>query len=639
MDWFFAKATEREGFTASPITYFSGKRLASTVRECIQNSLDAAVDDAVHVGFTLKNHHLDDLPSLRKLVPYLQSALDEERNNLKGRATDSEIENSEAVSFYREALKELEDENVNILGIHDWGTSGLTGHIQEAEGVPPSPWLALIRGQGVDVKKSQDALGSFGQGSKAPFALSRLRTIFYLSRSTEPSGQVDRYIGKAILSSAWHKDGGSNGSKYLTKATGYFAADDDASPITGDGIPRWAFDARSSLTKGSGVSLFIPAPLEDAQTGDFDYQLLAAILLNFYYAIESGRLIITLPSGKELNNSNVREIAQGSGLLTDRNLNSDEIVTLQTLVWARDKWRGVRESESFGAYFFAIRTTDSLTEKRVGIARKTGMLITKRPKKLERFSGVKNFDLFICVTGQKGSSILRDLENPSHDAFEFDRVANPAKRKSHTKAYEIFEAEVRALIDEFASLDSVSDFFVDDLNDLLGASGSSEESSKENRIEFPKTYKIISKTKRSKHLSIFTGTQPDGSFGSGGSGRKSKRKGGSNSGDVAGDNEGNLGGKLKVATDLILFRSPKTGAFTLIFSIDKKAGAESLRIFKSGDSSIQPLRISLESGGPLIGSIPREKWQAVGSGARRFKVTFATNENLESLEAFTDHVD
>jgi hypothetical protein len=180
---------------------------------------------------------------------------------------------------------------------------------------------------------------------------------------------------------------------------------------------------------------------------------------------------------------------------------------------------------------------------------------------------------------------------------------------------------------------------VDDLNDLLGASGSSEESSKENRIEFPKTYKIISKTKRSKHLSIFTGTQPDGSFGSGGSGRKSKRKGGSNSGDVAGDNEGNLGGKLKVATDLILFRSPKTGAFTLIFSIDKKAGAESLRIFKSGDSSIQPLRISLESGGPLIGSIPREKWQAVGSGARRFKVTFATNENLESLEAFTDHVD
>lgn len=639
MDWFFAKATEREGFTASPITYFSGKRLASTVRECIQNSLDAGVSDAVHVGFTLKNHHLDDIPSLRKLIPFLEAALHEERNNLKDRATDQEIENLEAVSFYREALKELEDENLNILGIHDWGTSGLTGHIQEVEGVPPSPWLALIRGQGVDVKNSQDALGSFGQGSKAPFALSRLRTIFYLSRSEEPSGQVDRYIGKSILSSAWHSSKESGDAKYLTKATGYYAADEDASPITGDDIPAWASEARAGLTNGTGVSVFIPAPLEDDQAGDFDYQLLGSILLNFYYAIESGRLVVTLPSGSVLNASNVRETAERSGLLNDKNLNPDEVVTLQTLVWARDKWRGERESESFGTYFYAIRTSDSLTEKRVGVARKTGMLITKRPKKLERFSGVKNFDLFICVTGQTGSSILRDLENPSHDAFEFDRVANPTKRKSHIRAYETFEKEVRALIDEFASLDSVSDFFVDDLNDLLGSAGNSDTPSQENRVEFPKTYKILSKTKQSKHLSVFTGSQPGGSFGSGGSGKRSKKKGGANSGDDAGENEGNYGGKLRVASDLILYRNPKTGNFSLHFSIDKNQGNGPLHLFKSGDSSIAPLRISLDGDGPLVGSIPRDKWEPLGSGSRRFKVTFSTNENLESLEAFTENVD
>lgn len=38
--WTFKPGT-REGFTASPITIFQGARLQATVRETIQNSLDA----------------------------------------------------------------------------------------------------------------------------------------------------------------------------------------------------------------------------------------------------------------------------------------------------------------------------------------------------------------------------------------------------------------------------------------------------------------------------------------------------------------------------------------------------------------------------------------------------------------------
>ena len=59
MDWHFGKNNGREGFTATAMTYFAGGRLVQTVRETIQNSLDAANGNhgPVKIAFSL-----DDIP-------------------------------------------------------------------------------------------------------------------------------------------------------------------------------------------------------------------------------------------------------------------------------------------------------------------------------------------------------------------------------------------------------------------------------------------------------------------------------------------------------------------------------------------------------------------------------------------------
>jgi hypothetical protein len=88
----------------------------------------------------------------------------------------------------------------NIFGIHDFNTTGLTGPTVNKKNQKVGHWLALIKGSGLSVKSTDSALGSFGHGSKAPFAVSQIRSIFYFSKINEPTGET-RFQGKSILQS------------------------------------------------------------------------------------------------------------------------------------------------------------------------------------------------------------------------------------------------------------------------------------------------------------------------------------------------------------------------------------------------------------------------------------------------------
>lgn len=637
MRWYFGKSGIREGFTASPITYFSGNRVHNTVRECIQNSLDAGTGDSkpVVIGFTLTEHDLQELPGLSKLTKDLRRTLTEERALLKNHASEQEIQESEAVSFYNSALEILSKESVSILGIHDWGTTGLTGAYQEQQGVSPSPWLALIRGKGVDVKNSTDALGSFGQGANAPFSMSQVRTLFYLSRCFHNDQLEDRFIGKTILSSGWDKD--DSGQDFLTSATGYFCPSADISPFIDEELPEWAKSVRLGLTTDVGTSIYIPAPFDNGGNHILEQSIVDSVMLNFYFAIEQGFLEVVLPSNQRLTKENVRSYVLNSEILQNEDLDEDLRITLTTLVNATGRWRGLINSKTFGEVHYAISTRENLTEKRVGVARKTGMLITKRPPFLERFSGVANFDLFVCVTGSQGSKILRQIENPSHDHFEFDRITNSEKRAASTKSYKAFVEEVRDLINQYASIDSIRELLVDDLEELLGSGsndGGKAEGSKQ--ADFAYSVKVQSKSRRKKKSSVSLGTSELGGFGGGGSQGKSRNKGGTNPGEGEGNSIGNKGAKLSSVVQPLLTKDEASGKYIFYFTIPKNSTASHLALYESGETSILPMRVSEGEDEPLVGQIQRDKWQRAGNEKEgRFKVEFFRDQPILSLEAFT----
>lgn len=635
MDWHFGKNNGREGFTATAMTYFAGGRLVQTVRETIQNSLDAANGDPgpVKIAFSIDDIALSEVPSLQKLGSFLELALKEETKNAaahtpsKGRS--GENSETEAVNFYRSALRELNSPEIRMFGVHDWGTTGLKGAVQEDPDSVPGPWLALIRGKGVDVKDSSDALGSFGQGGNAPFTLTKLRTLFYLSQTTHEAKETTRFIGKTILSSMWLPDPEA-GKRVLSTATGYFAADEEINPFTGDGVPDWASRLRSNYTKSSGTSIYIPLPYDSDSDQSFELAVKRAVVLNFYFSILSGNLEVTLPSGEVLTEETVRGLTVQSGILEDVTPEiQGEVETLRTLVFAEHQ--GDRESEAFGKYFFAIRVGEELHSRKIGVARKTGMLITKTPPKLLRFSGVRNFDLFVCVIGHEGSQVLRDFENPSHNMFEFDRVSDIKKRKSHEKKYTAFERELRVLINSYAALDVSSEMAIQDFEEFFGGNKEDIED-KTSWEEFPDKIKIARAMKRPKTRTVFVGVDTDGSSGGGGQGKGKGSGSSGGAGDLEGTGLGSKGGSQKSVEDLLLAGRGEDGGITIFFSWSKSTDKSVLHLYRSGEVGIEAIRMSLEKNGPLLSGIPKHGWVNVGNGSRRFKCTFYPQGKIGAVE-------
>lgn len=638
-EWSFLEAT-REGFTASAITIFQGSRLQATVRETIQNSLDASDESGkpVNVAFSLTSHEISELPEVSQLKPFVTLAKDEDALLLNQTSDAAGVPESQV--FYKNALNSVLAHNqIRLFGIHDSNTSGLGGPTKEVEGVAPGQWLALLKGAGVDVKKAADSLGSFGQGGKAPFALSHLRTVFYLSM---PADEADfRFQGKTLLSSFWLEN--EDGKKTLRSATGYFSSNKDQDPLVGDEVPNVYKSVRNSFTSEPGTSIFVPAPHGDtADLETFWRELKISILLNFYFALENRNLVVTLGDGETIDSSNCAELAKSIGFLDQSFLESlaedqnDKAQSLITMLTSTTQMRGVSNHSEFGEYHWAIRVGEGVQGKKVGIARRTGMLITRTPPYFERFPGLINFDLFVCVTGKSGSTYLKKLENPSHDKFEFDRISDDSQKAMVKSKYRKFEAEIKVLIKRFAALSEVEEQHTSDLNDLLG--GASSEGADQQIIQFPKKLKVGKRNALvvNPQLESTEGSADDGETGAGGADGAGGGNSSGGSGGGRGRGSGSNSGRSAVAKNLLLV--PEGNDKFVIYFNSEKRSRKVLFLFKSGETSRQPLEAFLIKDGKVQTikrtTISESDWELVERG--RYKVQVSVPGLESAVEAVVD---
>ena len=114
---------------------------------------------------------------------------------------------------------------------------------------------------------------------------------------------------------------------------------------------------------------------------------------------------------------------------------------------------GVQEVQDLDKFTWYIKLLDDEDERktRVAIARKDGMLIKHNPWKLERFPFMKSFEMFVCVNGKRGSELLKRVENPKHDDFEFDRIEDPEEKQTAEKLYERITTKIRKIVKQRAS--------------------------------------------------------------------------------------------------------------------------------------------------------------------------------------------
>ncbi len=99
---------------------------------------------------------------------------------------------------------------------------------------------------------------------------------------------------------------------------------------------------------------------------------------------------------------------------------------------------------------------------RVALLRKTGMLITDDQAGLKRWVGRSDFaGVFMCDS-DNGNALLRDMENPLHNAFEPER-AIPGQRKKCKDALSELVTWVRTNVDKLAKQETTAVTPIDEL--------------------------------------------------------------------------------------------------------------------------------------------------------------------------------
>ena len=616
------------GSNDSAIDAFAGNKLSSVVREIIQNSLDARKDDKQPVSVCFKLDWVDntEFDGFRDIKPHLSGCLDivkEGQQDLK-----------DVAAFYKNGIKEIsKSPKVAVFSAHDYNTKGLEGPLDKSRG----SWFALIKGAGVSQKPGQGSLGSFGHGSKAPFAFSRIRSIFYFSR-IEEKGQIrDRFQGKSILQS--HED--PDKPTELTQGTGFYGHKERLMPLLDKDVPTWARELREEVTRETGTSIFVPYTSfsENLYSG-----IERTVIANFFYAIETEALEVTVGNaliykGNWINRfKHCEKILENEPDETNVDHVKDCFKSINTII--KPDHESTQQIPGFGNVFWSMRISEEL-EKKVGLARSSGMLITRSPHKLKRFTNVKPFDMFICVQDQEGSEFLKKLENPTHDNFQFDRLgAEESRRKKAEHKYDLFCKRIRMIIESYAKMDNLEEEEVSELGFLFSEVSDVHD---ENTGKIERGNKILIKDGPSKRKSPFTsGTNPspigDGDeWGGGlaGGNREIKNKGGNNKtpkgttpiqGTVAGGDV--LAGAKHVVWNLRANHYDKSKKKARLYFDSPLSGPVCCQVAIVGENGSEPVRIIID-GKPVSGV----KIEAIKSKRYNLDLEFENSVHSSALEA------
>lgn len=454
---------EMAGINNSAIDTFAGKKIPSVIREIIQNSLDACVDNKkpVHICFRLDTINKNEFDGFSGIELHLKAC------------EKVAVQQGLDASLYKNGIEQIKQPTVSVLSVHDYNTTGLTGPLDGMHG----SWVALIKGTGISQKSGPGSLGSFGHGSKAPFTISNIRSIFYLSRIKSEDGYPeDRFQGKSILQT--HND--PENPSVQTRGTGFYGLKEKCYPLLNDAIPSWATQLRKSVTEETGTSIFIPYT---SFTKKLYPVTIIMVVANFFYAIHSGKLEVTI-GDEEISKETLLNHFQKSKEILEKYEDEIEIsyvkdcfMSIDTILEPDEK--NAQQIQGFGQVKWFLRVREDLN-KRVGLARSTGMLITQKPPHLKQFAKTKPFDMFICVIGKDGSDFLKKLENPTHDKLELDRLGEENEKRDAQKKYKAFTERIRDIINRYAKVDDSTEEDVTELGSLFSDLSNATEDAQDN---------------------------------------------------------------------------------------------------------------------------------------------------------------
>ncbi len=444
-------AGEAEGLGDAGIETFRDKPFAAVARETGQNSRDArdVATEPVKLTFDELRLKSDDIPAIDSYRSSAKLCLE------KAQKLGSEKD----IGFFNQAVKALSAPEVRVMRVADFNTKGVRGPCEEGK-----PFHTLAKADGMSVKEGINSGGSFGIGKSAISALSDIQTAFYSTKYADTQGSHVLCMGKTLFISHTGADGQERRRKgYWGKKKGFMPLDDPAD------IPSWL------LRKEQGTSIYSLCVRENRI--DWRYEMVAAILINFFAAIQRQEMEFEIDSGFLKINRNTIEALFGDAKVIEavnqlkaraafeaaRVLHSclvDEKTILRTL-----------NVEGLGQVHLRILLREKLGYT-IGIIR-NGMYITDNlanfGEPFKRFPLYREFALVIEPATSTEGEWFKRLENPSHNDLSAERITDPAMRQRGQRAFEKLASQIRDTLKELAKTQPTSSMELEELNEFFAS--------------------------------------------------------------------------------------------------------------------------------------------------------------------------
>ena len=540
-----------DGFNEPGIEHFAGSPIRHLAREVNQNALDAGESDIVDVRIRLHEVDVSDIPNLAEL-----------KTNLNSCYEASKKESKKAEIFFKAAQDELNKQKISVLEISDYNTCGMKGPSENG-----TPFYAFMKAKGQSRKDSDTAAGSYGIGKFAPYAVSKIRTIFISTVYQEDSGCYTQLTqGKSILMS--HDRDGKR-----KQGVGFWGVRGKCQPVNGvaSDLPDWIQRTNSKVdlpnSKGSKLTV-----LGFDAAKHWEAHLAVSVAENFFGAISDGKLRVEVNDKYTLDQTTIHEFFDDDKIRNLIKTQKDEPDQynnsrnyLATYQGGVEVITEETEQRELGLCQVKILIGEDLPKK-VCVLR-NGMFITDSLNRLKSFSDFKNFVAVLHCQSTKGNELLRSMEPPRHDDFEPERIPTKEEQKRANKALvglakwvrEMLKLHAKDPVSEVTAIDELKDFFGDEGD---GDSGKGTEEINPYGKVIIRAKPIRTKVKAVEKLGEGEDgdDEPGGEGGGGGNGGGGGDKPGGEGG--GGGNGGEGGGSQKVMVDINNVRAILSGART-----------------------------------------------------------------------------
>lgn len=440
MKWYApsGKDLTKTGVNKSDINTFSGQILSSLAREVAQNSLDVVQSGkSLEMVFECKLIEIDKIPEINF---FIDEAIPKSRVTWE---EDKDVEN-----FVNNFYNSVKKQDIPVLRISDYNTTGLE----------PSNWDKLIDSTAASLKSDDNAGGSFGIGKAAPFAASGMRMVFYETLV----GSKFKSIGVCDFPSYR-----TNVSENIVTEGKHFLGQTMRKPR------EQSFNFGFEERERQGTDIYVVDFISDP---DWENTLIRSLLISFMYTIYLGKVSFIVQDTK-INHENLKELLykfryENNNVLdkeVDKMINYYNVLEdPNNRIFYLDKRfekYGFKEEDAI-----LYLNTSEEANRSVLMTRQTGMSIFDR----KNINGSIQFNGIFHATGREINRVLRKMENPQHDKWEYDRYTdNPKWAKKllvefgsffRESVKESFGIEPDEVIDAFGT----ADFLPDKLNRASG---------------------------------------------------------------------------------------------------------------------------------------------------------------------------